>query len=54
MGLKAPPSRSTLSDALNRRNWRIYHALAQRRMIAHAGALYAQEPSVSELDTPPA
>jgi transposase len=50
MGLKAPPARSTLSDALNRRDWRIYHALAQR-MIARARALYAQEPSVLQLDT---
>ena len=32
MGLKAPPARSTLADALNSRDWRIYHALAQRRM----------------------
>ena len=30
MGLKAPPARSTLADALNQRDWRIYHALAQR------------------------
>ncbi|MCL2589393.1 MAG: DUF4372 domain-containing protein, partial [Betaproteobacteria bacterium] len=30
MGIKAPPARSTLSDALNQRNWRIYHGLAQR------------------------
>jgi hypothetical protein len=49
MGLKAPPARSTLSDALNQRDWRIYHALAQR-LIARARALYAQEPSVLELD----
>jgi len=43
MGLKAPPARSTLADALNLRDWRIYHALAQR-LIARARALYAQEP----------
>ena len=49
MGLKAPPARSTLADALNLRDWRIYHALAQR-VIARARALYAQEPSVLELD----
>jgi hypothetical protein len=49
MGLKAPPARSTLSDALNARDWRIYHALAQR-LIAHARVLYAQEPSVLDLD----
>ena len=49
MGLKAAPARSTLADALNQRDWRIYHALAQR-MIARARALYAQEPSVLDLD----
>ena len=49
MGLKAPPARSTLADALNLRDWRIYHALAQR-LIARARALYAHEPSVLELD----
>jgi hypothetical protein len=48
MGLKSPPARSTLSDALNQRDWRIYHALAQR-LIARARSLYAQE-SVLELD----
>jgi hypothetical protein len=50
MGLKSPPARSTLSDALKRRDRRNYHALAQR-MIARARALYAREPSVLELDT---
>ena len=49
MGMKAAPARSTLADALERRDWRIYHALAQR-LIARAKALYAQEPSVLELD----
>ncbi len=49
MGLKVPPARSTLADALNLRDWRIYHALAQR-LIARARALYAQEPAVRELD----
>ena len=49
MGLKAPPARSTLADALNQRNWRIYHALAQR-LIVRARSLYAQEPSVLDLD----
>ena len=45
---KSPPARSTLSDALNQRDWRIYHALAQR-LIVRARALYAQE-SVLGLD----
>jgi hypothetical protein len=49
MGLKAPPARSTLADALNLRDWRIYHALAQR-LIVRARALYASEPSVLDLD----
>ena len=48
MGLKAPPARSTLADALNQRDWRIYHALAQR-LIVRARALYAQD-AVLELD----
>jgi hypothetical protein len=48
MGLKAPPARSTLADALNQRDWRIYHALAQR-LIVRARALYAQEPSLLDL-----
>ncbi len=49
MGIKASPARSTLADALERRDWHIYHALAQR-LIARAKALYAQDPSVLELD----
>jgi hypothetical protein len=49
MGINAPPARSTLADALNQRDWRIYHALAQR-LIARARALYAQQRPVPELD----
>jgi len=49
MGLKAPPARLTLADALNLRDWRIYHALAQR-LIARARSLYSREPSVLDLD----
>src|SRR6266851_1782679 len=49
MGIKAPPARSTLADALNLRDWRIYHAVAQR-LIARAKALYVAQPSVLELD----
>ena len=48
MGLKAAPARSTLADALNQRDWRIYHALAQR-LIVRARAQHAQD-SVLELD----
>ena len=49
MGLRAPPARSTLADALTLRDWRIYHALAQRLMV-RARALYAHDPSVLDLD----
>jgi hypothetical protein len=49
MGLKASPARSTLADALNLRDWRIYHALAQR-LIVRARSLYASEPGVLDLD----
>src|ERR1019366_5792727 len=49
MGIASPPARSTLSDALNLRDWRIYHALALR-LISHARALYAEDPSVLGLD----
>jgi len=44
MGLKQVPARSTLSDALNSRDWRIYHALAMR-LIMRAKALYIKEPN---------
>src|SRR5674476_660205 len=47
MALQALPARSTLADALNERDWRIYHALAQR-LIARARVLYADAPSVLE------
>ena len=49
MGLKGSPARSTLADALNSRDWRIYHALAQR-LIARARSLYANEPGIAGLD----
>src|SRR4030042_6490256 len=39
MGLQAPPARPTLADALNLRDWRIYHALA-KRLVVRARALY--------------
>jgi hypothetical protein len=42
MGLRAPVSRSTLADANERRDWRIYAELAQR-LIVQARALYADE-----------
>jgi len=49
MGLQGVPARSTLSDALNLRDWRIYHALAMR-LITRARGLYAKEPLDSDLD----
>ncbi|MEM5341559.1 IS4 family transposase [Paraburkholderia azotifigens] len=49
MGLKNVPARSTLSDALNLRDWRIYHALAMR-LITRARALYASEALDLDLD----
>ena len=49
MGLSGIPARSTLSDALNQRDWQIYHALAMR-LIVRARNLYAAEPTGLELD----
>jgi hypothetical protein len=49
MGLKNVPARSTLADALNLRDWRIYHALAMR-LIARARELYIKEPMSVDLD----
>jgi Domain of unknown function (DUF4372) len=49
MGLKNIPARSTLSDALNLRDGRIYHELAMR-LIARARMLYADESHGIELD----
>jgi IS4 transposase len=42
MGMRAVPARSTLSDALNLRDWRIYHALAMR-LVLRARDLYAND-----------
>ena len=49
MGLRGAPARSTLADALNGRDWRIYHALAMR-LIAHARSLYANDSIGVEID----
>ncbi|MDZ4057147.1 MAG: IS4 family transposase [Polynucleobacter sp.] len=49
MGLQGVPARSTLSDALNQRDWRIYHALAMR-LILRARELYVKEPMDVALD----
>lgn len=49
MGLKNVSARSTLSDALNLRDWRIYHALTMR-LITRVRTLYAEEPLNIDLD----
>ena len=49
MGLKNVPARSTLSDALNTRDWRIYHDLAIR-LITRARSLYAKDALEIDLD----
>ena len=49
MGMRHIPARSTLADALNSRDWRIYHSLAMR-LIDRARRLYAQEPMGVDLD----
>jgi len=49
MGLKHIPARSTLSDALNSRDWRIYQALAMR-LIVRAKALYVKEPNGLDIE----
>lgn len=47
--MKGLPARSTLSDALNLRDWRISHALAMQ-FIPRARELYAKEPLDIDLD----
>lgn len=49
MGIKNIPSRSTLADALNKRDWRIYHELAMR-LISRARKLYEKEKINIDLD----
>lgn len=48
MGFRQPVSRSTLADANEGRDWRIYAELAHR-LIAQARSLYADEPIAVEL-----
>ena len=48
-GFHAPVRRSTLADANERRDWRIYADFSQR-LIAQARRLYADEPLASDLD----
>jgi Transposase DDE domain/Domain of unknown function (DUF4372) len=49
MGLGGAPARSTLADALNQRDWHIYHELAMR-LILRARDLYAKDMPIPELD----
>jgi hypothetical protein len=49
MGFKSPVSRSTLADANERRDWRIYAEFAQI-LIHEARRLYVDEPLGLELD----
>ncbi len=49
MGMRGVPARSTLFDALNLRDWRIYHALAMR-LIQRARSLYAKDALNIDLD----
>ena len=49
MGLSGAPARSTLADALNDRDWRIYHDLAMR-LIARARTLYAKDKTGIDID----
>lgn len=48
-GFRAPVRRSTLADANERRDWRIYADFCQR-LIGQARALYANEALATELD----
>ena len=49
MGFRRPVRRSTLADANETRNWRIYAEFAQR-LIAQARRLYAQESLLGDLN----
>ena len=49
LGIRGHVSRSTLADANETRDWRIYAAFAQV-LMGQARALYAQEPFCAELD----
>lgn len=50
MGMKGAPARSTLADALNLRDWRIYHALAIC-LMTRARGLYTKKPLNIDIDT---
>jgi hypothetical protein len=50
LGIRGEVSRSTLADANERRDWRVYADLA-KVLIAIARPLYAQDPLLAELDS---
>lgn len=49
LGIRNIPARSTLADALNKRDWRIYHELAMC-LISRARELYEKDKLDIELD----
>lgn len=49
MGIRNPPARSTLADALNKRNWQIYYELAMK-LIVRARDMYTDEPNGTDVD----
>jgi hypothetical protein len=49
MGLRGPVRRSTLADANEQRDWRVYASLAQH-LIRTARRLYANEPLAADLE----
>lgn len=49
MGFRSSIARSTLADANESRDWRIYQEFAMQ-LIAHAQRLYRSEPSIAELE----
>ena len=49
MGLRGPAARSTLAEANEGRDWRLYATFAQA-LIAQARKLYAGEPFGAELE----
>jgi len=51
MGLTQAPARSTLSDALNKRQWRIYHGLAIK-LIQRARKLYQNDYPIDAIKDP--
>jgi len=50
LGIRGEVSRSTLADANERRDWRVYADLA-KVLIAMARPLYAHDPLIAELDS---